>query len=140
MEGTAEASGLLLLLPLSDFSRLKTLLMRLTYLPRLLRRSASLASAGGVAPDDDMLLLFLGCSSSMDVVVGYFAVVVFSGRICRPNYPRIWLRALTETRAEPWDDRGRGKRQLGKGAGHLPAVAARSGGGVSTRLDGGEGR
>jgi hypothetical protein len=55
-EGTVEASGLLLLLPLSDFSRLKTLLMRLTYLPRLLRRSTSFGSSAGGTPDDDILL------------------------------------------------------------------------------------
>lgn len=49
MEGVAGVDGVLLLL-LLDFSRLKTLLILFTYLPRLLRRSTSLAAFGSAGP------------------------------------------------------------------------------------------
>ena len=53
VEGAAGLEGVSTLL--DDFSRLKTLLMRFTYLPKLLRRSASLCSGGLEPPGVDMM-------------------------------------------------------------------------------------
>lgn len=107
-----EASGLLLPFPLSDLSRRKTLLMRLTYLPRLLRRSTSFTSFGstaGAALDDDMVLLSWAClHGGIRWVVGLWVFARFSK--CggggdgvqrfsmQARYPRVWLLGLTETR------------------------------------------
>jgi hypothetical protein len=55
--GGAAAAEVPLLL---GFSRLKTLLMRLTYFPRLLRRSTSLLSDGGAPPDGVDILAGIG--------------------------------------------------------------------------------
>jgi len=69
--GSVEEPGLSLV----DFSRLKTLLMRLTYLPKLLRRSpsfASFASGGGAASGVDMATMyrFGGMAGEKETVVG----------------------------------------------------------------------